>query len=123
MTRQALAHLPNVSVEGYDGLTVAFAREHGCNVVVRGLRVLSDFEWELQLALTNRKMAADIDTVCLMTSQDYSFLSSSVVKEIALLGGDLTGLAPQHVIDALARRFKALGDDGDGKLKMVSVRD
>lgn len=123
MTRQALAHLPNVSVEGYDGLTVAFARDHGCNVMVRGLRVLSDFEWELQLALTNRKMAPDIDTVCLMTSQDYSFLSSSVVKEIALLGGDLTGLAPAHVIEALTRRFKSLGDDGDGKLKLVSVRD
>ncbi len=123
MTRRALAHLTNVSVDGYSGLTVEFAREHAATVVVRGLRVLSDFEWEFQLALTNRKLAPDIDTVCLMTNQEYSVLSSSVVKEIALLGGDLTGLAPEHVIEALKRRFKSLGDDGDGKLKMVSVRD
>jgi pantetheine-phosphate adenylyltransferase len=123
MTQQALAHLTNVTVKGYDGLTVAFAREHGCKVVVRGLRVLSDFEWEFQLALTNRKLAPDVDTVCLMTSQEYSFLSSSVVKEIALLGGDLTGMAPPHVVEALAQRFKTLGDEGSGKLKMVSVRD
>ncbi len=123
MTSKALEHLPTVSVEGYDGLTVAFARSHECGVIVRGLRVLSDFEWEFQLALTNRKMAPDIDTVCLMASQEYSFLSSSVVKEIAMLGGDLNGMVPTHVLEALARRFKSLGDEGPGKLKMVSVRD
>jgi pantetheine-phosphate adenylyltransferase len=123
MARAALGHLPNVSVAGYDSMTVTFAREHGCTVLVRGLRVLSDFEWEFQLALTNRTLAPDIDTVCLMTSQEHSFLSSSVVKEIALLGGDLTGMVPQPVIEALAHRFRALGDDGPGKLKMVSVRD
>ncbi len=123
MTRRALAHVPNIAVMGYDGLTVAFACDNHCKVIVRGLRVLSDFEWEFQLALTNRKMDTEIDTVCLMASQEYSFLSSSVVKEIAMLGGDLTGMAPAHVIDALKRRFKSLGDDGPGKLKMVSVRD
>jgi pantetheine-phosphate adenylyltransferase len=123
MTRQAVAHLANVTVMGYRGMTVEFARANGCAVIVRGLRVLSDFEWEFQLALTNRKLAPDIDTVCLMTSQETSFLSSSVVKEIGLLGGDLSGMAPPHVIEALNQRFQSLGDDGDGKLKIVSVRD
>ena len=123
MTREALRHLPNVEVESYDGLTVEFARRCGAQVVVRGLRVLSDFEWEFQLALTNRKLAPDVDTVCLMTSQEYSFLSSSVVKEIAMLGGDLNGLVPPHVIPWLERRMKELGQGGAGKVRSVSVRD
>ena len=123
MTSQALVDLPNVSVEPYDGLTVNFAQEQGAKVVVRGLRVLSDFEWELQLALTNRKLAPDIDTICLMASQEYSFLSSSVVREIALLGGALDTMAPVHVVEALNRRLKALGEDSSNRVKMVSVRD
>jgi len=123
MVRQALAHLPNVRVELYAGLTVGFAREHQAKVMVRGLRVLSDFEWELQLALTNRKMAPDVDTVCLMASQEYSFLSSSVVKEIALLGGNVEELVPQHVAMALRTKFADLGDDGHGRVRSISVRD
>jgi len=123
MVRQALAHLPNVTVERYDDLTVLFARQHGAKVIVRGLRVLSDFEWELQLALTNRKMAPDVDTVCLMASQEYSFLSSSVVKEIALLGGNVDEMAPPHVVAALRSKFAALGDDGGGRVRLISVRD
>jgi len=123
MVRQALAHLPNVTVEQYDNLTVAFARKHGAKVIVRGLRVLSDFEWELQLALTNRKLAPDIDTVCLMASQEYSFLSSSVVKEIGLLGGNIDDLVPPHVVAALRAKFAALGDDGGSQVRMISVRD
>jgi pantetheine-phosphate adenylyltransferase len=123
MTRQALRHLPNVTVESYDGLTVDFARQKGAQVVVRGLRVLSDFEWEFQLALTNRKLAPDIDTVCLMTSQEFSFLSSSVVKEVAMLGGDLNGLVPPHVISYLNRRLAELGDGIGSKVRPVSVRE
>jgi pantetheine-phosphate adenylyltransferase len=123
MTRDALADLPNVRVERYTGLTVEFAREQGASVIVRGLRVLSDFEWEFQLALTNRNLAPDIDTVCLMTSQEYSFLSSSVVKEIALAGGDTTDLVPPHVIKALHAKMRELGGDGDNKVKLVSLRD
>lgn len=123
MTREALKHLPNVSVESYDGLTVYYAREQGAQVVVRGLRVLSDFEWEFQLALTNRNLAQDIDTVCLMTSQEYSFLSSSVVKEIAMLGGSLEGMVPPHVIKALKRKMKELGHSQGDKIKIVSLRD
>ncbi|MEE8162863.1 MAG: pantetheine-phosphate adenylyltransferase, partial [Anaerolineae bacterium] len=104
MTRQALKHLSSVSVESYDCLTVDFARQKRAQVVVRGLRVLSDFEWEFQLALTNRKLAPDIDTVCLMTSQEYSFLSSSVVKEVAMAGGCIDNMVPTHVVSALKRK-------------------
>jgi pantetheine-phosphate adenylyltransferase len=123
MTREALKHLSNVSVESYDGLTVYYVREKGAQVVVRGLRVLSDFEWEFQLALTNRNLAPDVDTVCLMTSQEHSFLSSSVVKEIAMLGGSLEGMVPPHVVEALGRRMKELGHSQGDKIKLVSLRD
>lgn len=123
MTYDALAHLPNVRIERYTGLTVEFARQQGATVIVRGLRVLSDFEWEFQLALTNRNLAPDIDTVCLMTSQEYSFLSSSVVKEIAFAGGDIALLVPTHVIQALRTKIRELGGDGANKVKLVSLRD
>lgn len=123
MTHEALAHLPNVRVERYTGLTVGFARQQGASVIVRGLRVLSDFEWEFQLALTNRNLAPDIDTVCLMSSQEYSFLSSSVVKEIAFAGGDTSELVPPHVVEALRVKMHELGGDHDNKVKLVSLRD
>jgi pantetheine-phosphate adenylyltransferase len=123
MTREALKHLPNVSVESYDCLTVEFARQKGAQVMVRGLRVLSDFEWEFQLALTNRKLISDIDTVCLMTSQEYSFLSSSVVKEVAMAGGCIDSMVPTHVVSALKRKFERLGEKGNDKVQIVSLRD
>jgi pantetheine-phosphate adenylyltransferase len=123
MTREALKHLPNVSVESYDCLTVEFARQKGARVIVRGLRVLSDFEWEFQLALTNRKLISDIDTVCLMTSQEYSFLSSSVVKEVAMAGGCIDSMVPTHVVSALKRKFERLGEKGNDKVQIVSLRD
>lgn len=123
MASKALQHLPNVQVDSYHGLTYEFARKSGARVIVRGLRVLSDFEWEFQLALTNRQIAPDIDTICLMTSQEYSFLSSSVVKEIAMHGGGVDTMAPPHVVAALKRRFETLGTEGDGKVSLVSLRD
>lgn len=123
MTRQAMAHLPNVTVELYHGLTAEFARAKGATVIVRGLRVLSDFEWEFQLALTNRRLMPQIDTVCLMASQEYSFLSSSVVKEIFANGGDINGMAPPHVAEALALKFRSLGAEASGKVSVVSLRD
>jgi len=123
MVRKALEHLPNVEVDLYHGLTADFARQCGARVIVRGLRVLSDFEWEFQLALTNRQLAPDIDTICLMASQEYSFLSSSVVKEVAMHGGQVSEMAPPHVVAALERRFKTLGTDGGGKVSLVSLRD
>jgi len=123
MTRAALVNLPHIRIERYTGLTVEFARQQGASVIVRGLRVLSDFEWEFQLALTNRNLAPDIDTICLMTSQEYSFLSSSVVKEVAFAGGDVSELVPSHVAEALRSKIRALGKDDDGKVKLVSLRD
>ncbi len=123
MVSRALAHLSNVQVELYHGLTAEYARQCGARVIVRGLRVLSDFEWEFQLALTNRRLSPDIDTICLMASQEYSFLSSSVVKEVAMNGGVVDDMAPAHVVAALNQRFKTLGGDGGGKVSLVSLRD
>ena len=123
MVRQALRHIANVEVDLYHGLTAEFARHCGARVIVRGLRVLSDFEWEFQLALTNRQLAPDIDTICLMASQEYSFLSSSVVKEVAMNGGRVDAMAPAHVAQALTQRFETLGKDGGGKVSLVSLRD
>ena len=123
MVRQALQELANVEVDLYHGLTAEFARHCGARVIVRGLRVLSDFEWEFQLALTNRQIAPDIDTICLMASQEYSFLSSSVVKEVAMNGGRVDAMAPAHVVEALTQRFETLGKDGGGKVSLVSLRD
>ena len=123
MVRQALQELANVEVDLYHGLTAEFARHCGARVIVRGLRVLSDFEWEFQLALTNRQIAPDIDTICLMASQEYSFLSSSVVKEVAMNGGRVDAMAPAHVVEALTQRFETLGKDGGGKVSLISLRD
>ena len=123
MTRQAMAHLPNVMVELYHGLTADFAHASNAKVIVRGLRVLSDFEWEIQLATINRRLAPDIDTVCLMASQEYSFLSSSVVKEVFSNGGHVESLAPPHVVAALEQKFKSLGAAASGKVNIVSLRD
>jgi pantetheine-phosphate adenylyltransferase len=121
MTREALAHLPNVQVKSYSGLTVNFAQEQGVGYIVRGLRALSDFEWELQLSLANHKLEPDIETVCLMASQEYSFLSSSILREIAMNGGSIEHMAPPGVAEAL--RQKAADQDGANRIKIVSVRD
>ena len=83
----------------------------------------SDFEWECQLALTNRKLAPDIDTICLMASQEYSFLSSSVVKEVAMAGGCIDNMVSAHVASALKRKFERLGDKGSDKVQIISLRD
>ena len=123
MVSEALQQLTNVQVELYHGLTADYARQCGARVIVRGLRVLSDFEWEFQLALTNRRLSPDIDTVCLMASQEYSFLSSSVVREVAMNGGKVDDMAPPHVAQALFQRFQTLGRDGGGKVSLVSLRD
>jgi pantetheine-phosphate adenylyltransferase len=93
----AIAGLSNVEVDTFDGLTVNYARTRNANVLLRGLRVLSDFEKELQMAHTNKTLAEDIETVFLATSTEYGFLSSSLVKEIARFGGPINHLVPEHV--------------------------
>jgi len=121
MMREALRDLPNVSVESYDCLTVDYARQKGANFIVRGLRVISDFELEFQMALTNRKLAPDIDTVCLMTSQENIFLSASMVKEIAMLGGCIDGMVPPHVASALKRKLEGPGNRGGSEIRIISL--
>jgi len=123
MTQTALGDLPNITVRSYSGLTVNFARSVGAQVIVRGLRVLSDFELEFQMALTNRKLAPDIDTVCLITAQEYAFLSSSVAKEIAMVGGCVDQMVPPHVIKALKEKFHQLGSEAGKHVQIVSLRD
>ena len=123
MAREAVKGLTNVTVESYSGLTVNFARSVGAGVIVRGLRVLSDFELEFQMALTNRYLAPDIDTICLITKQEYTFLSSSVIKEIAMVGGCVDQMVPVHVAAALQEKFRRLGPDAGSKVQIVSLRD
>lgn len=123
LVQEALAEQPNISVATFDGLTVDFARSVGAAAIVRGLRVVSDFEHEFQMALMNRRLAPDIDFVCLMTSVEYTYLSSSIVKEVALLGGDVTTFVPAHVKVALEKRLSALGSGGSAKVDMVSMKN
>ncbi len=123
MVEQALSHLPNASVESYDGLTVEFAREKGARVLVRGLRVMGDFELEFQMATMNRKLAPEIETVSLMTSQEYYFLSSSIVRELAKLGGDISDLVPPHVEKALHEVLEELGPRGEERIEIISIRE
>jgi pantetheine-phosphate adenylyltransferase len=123
LASEALAHLPNVKVVPYRGLTVAFAKEIAATAMVRGLRAISDFEFEFQMALTNKKLDPTIEFVCLMTSLEYAYLSSSILKEVALLGGDITSLAPARVQAALHARFAKLGPDGTGGVPIHTSRD
>ena len=106
MFAESVAHLPNVSVQLYSGLTVDFARDLGASVIVRGLRITSDFEYESEMALMNRRMAADVETICLFSSLEFQILSSSRVKEVAALGADVSDLVPQNVWGPLVERLK-----------------
>ncbi|MBC7258034.1 MAG: pantetheine-phosphate adenylyltransferase [Chloroflexi bacterium] len=123
MIRQALCDMPNVELDTYGGLTVEYLRRRGAQVIVRGLRVTYDFELEYQMALTNKKLAPEIETVCLVTSLEHAFLSSSIVKEVAIAGGCIEQMVPPHVATALIERLKTLGADGSGKIPLVSLRD
>jgi pantetheine-phosphate adenylyltransferase len=97
--REATAHLGNVRVEPFSSLVVEFARERGARAIVKGLRAISDFEYELEMNQLNRQLASDIESIYLMASPQYSFLSSSGVKEIATFGGDVSDLVPGRLRD------------------------
>ena len=105
MAERVFADIPNITVAGYTGLTVDYARRIGAKVMVRGLRVFSDFDYEFRMALANKKLAPDIETVSLITTHQYTFVSSSTVKEVASLGGDVTGMVPDFVRDALVKKY------------------
>jgi pantetheine-phosphate adenylyltransferase len=105
LTRKAVAHLPNVEVVPFSNLTVDYAKEIGAQTIVRGLRVVGDFEREFAMALMNENLSPDVELVCLMASQKYQFLSSTLLKEVASLGGYIDDLVPKPVAEALKKKF------------------
>ncbi len=109
MADRVLAHLPNVSVTGFDKLLAFFLREQGASVVLRGLRAVSDFEYEFQLANMNRQLAPEIETVFLTPAEHLSYISSSLVREIAVLGGDVSKFVDVVVVDGFARKLARHG--------------
>lgn len=115
--------LPNVRVVGYSGLTVEFCKKMEAKVMVRGLRVFSDFEYEFRMALANNRLAPAIETVPLITSEQHTFLSSTSVREIASHNGDVSTMVPPYVEAALKRRFAELGDDRSKIVPPNSLRD
>ena len=110
LIRESVADLgSHVEVASFDGLTVEFARRHGAGFIVRGLRAVSDFEAELQMALTNRKLEPSVDTTFLMTALEFGYVSSSLAKEVARFGGDVSPMVPEPVARALNKRLGAEG--------------
>jgi len=106
LARSSLTDLDNVEVSGYDGLTVDFARANGLRVIMRGLRAVSDFEYEFQLANMNRHLAVDVETAFLTPNENYNFISSSLVREICSMGGDISEFVSPVVNDALIARCR-----------------
>ena len=109
MARQAVEGNPKISVMGYSGLTVHFCQKIGVGVIVRGLRVFSDFEYEFRMALANNRLVPEIEVISFITHEEHTFLSSSTVREIASLCGDVSSMVPAHVEAALKERFTELG--------------
>jgi len=105
MIRETVRDDPSTPVRSFSGLLVDFARESGATLIVRGLRAISDYEYELQMALMNRRLASSIETVFLMAKEEYSYVSSRLVKEVAGLGGDVSGLVPEAVRKRLGDRL------------------
>ncbi|MCI6637871.1 MAG: pantetheine-phosphate adenylyltransferase [Bilifractor sp.] len=105
--KKATSGIPNVEVQAFEGLSVDFAKQCHAGVIVRGLRLITDFEYELQMAQTNRKLAPDVDTTFLYTALQYSYLSSTTVKEVASFGGDISEFVPPFVAEEIHRK---LGD-------------
>ncbi len=103
--QKSINDLPNVEVREFSGLVVRFAREAGAAVIIRGLRSGADFEYEYDMAFMNRRLERSVDMVSFMTSQDYMFVSSSLLKEVARLGGDVTGMVPPHVVMAVNAKY------------------
>lgn len=105
MATASLVHLPNVSVTVHAGLVVDFASEHGVDVIVRGLRAVSDFEYEFQIALMNRKLQPDVSTIFLMPHERYTYLNSSIIRELGRYRQDISDFVPRAVVDAMHRKF------------------
>jgi pantetheine-phosphate adenylyltransferase len=122
LVEQAFVGVPKIKVMGYCGLTVEFCRRNDAQVIVRGLRVFSDFEYEFRMALANHRLAPEIEVVPFITHEDHTFLASTTVREIASLGGDVSSMVPPHVAQALHTKFRELGD-GQQIVPQTSMRD
>ena len=106
MLCEVTTHIKNVKVVPFEGLLIEFAKQMDAKVIVRGLRAITDFEYELQMAQTNRKLNPDVETLFLTTSLDYSYLSSTTVREVASFGGDITQFVPEYVVKEVTKKIK-----------------
>lgn len=106
MLKKATAHIPNVEIEFFDGLLVDFVRKKEAKVIVKGLRAISDFEYEFQMAMLNKSVAPDIETLFMMTNNKYSYLSSSIVKELGRLGANISEYVPEAIIDNVIEKLR-----------------
>jgi pantetheine-phosphate adenylyltransferase len=109
MVKEATKELSNITVLGYNGLTVQFANEVGASAIIRGLRVFSDFEYEFIMAMANKRLEPKMETIVFVTDESNTFLSSSMVKEIASLGGDVSTMVPSNVLKALGKKYQPAG--------------
>jgi pantetheine-phosphate adenylyltransferase len=114
LVREAIKHIPNVEVDSFDRLLVDYVNQRNAQAIVRGLRAISDFEFEFQLALMNRKLNEKVETIFMMPKDTYTFLSSRIIKEIARLGGDIHSFVPVHVQTALVEKLKTSGKVAKG---------
>lgn len=112
LARESVKHLPNVEVDTFTGLLVEYVSSKGGEAVIRGLRAVSDFEFEFQLALMNRKLNEHVETIFMMPKESYTFISSRMIKEIARLGGDVSSFVPSHVESALKSKFRKTSTRG-----------
>jgi pantetheine-phosphate adenylyltransferase len=122
LVRTAFEDYPKIKVMGYSGMTVEFCKKIEAQAIVRGLRVFSDFEYEFRMALANHRLAPEIELIALITAEEHTFLSSTTVREIASLGGDISSMVPPHVELALKKQFKELGE-GQQIVPSTSLRD
>jgi pantetheine-phosphate adenylyltransferase len=122
LARQAFESDLKIKVMGYSGLTVEFCRKVNAQVIVRGLRVFSDFEYEFRMALANHRLAPEVEVISLITDEEHTFLSSSTVREIASLGGDISSMVPPYVMSALKQRLAELSDSPQN-IPTTSLRD
>ncbi len=123
MVKGAFENIPNIQVMGYNGLTVEFCRRIGAQVIVRGLRVFSDFEHEFRMALTNKHLAPDIEVIAFITNEEHTFLSSSTVREVASLEGDVSTMVPPHVAKIIKERFQGKQNETLKMNYLTSLRD
>ena len=112
MLKEITKDIPNVEIDSFSGLLVDFAEANNATIIVRGLRAVTDFEYELQMSQTNRIMDENVDTIFLTTSLEYAYLSSSTVKEVAIYGGDVSKFVPSYVVDKIKDKINALNNGG-----------